>query len=303
MNPSKIRVNSSPDELDSILSLLELNQVRAAIELLTLLRVKPLSEIQSQFQNSMTVLSQKLGKSPAWEWKGFHRHQATEHSEITHSILLHSLRNALDHGVAADDTNPKITVRLDLDCGQWVLSIHNTGKGPDFRAITDRALELSLIDSSDAASATSEEKLAWLFVPGFTTKKEATEVSGRGVGLDALSQWLRDAGGNIFARGEKDQGFTLITEFPAKVLLTQAVQATARNQTFWIESESIHALREILPLEVQGETESRILFRVNPGVAQNEFHQWVNEACFGNSLYAKNLPLLDEGLAARWVSQ
>ena len=116
---------------------------------------------------------------------------------------LHLVRNAIDHGVEPPDVRElegkpsaaKIAVRVRHEAERIRLEISDDGHGIDFPRVRSRALALGLIDP--ATTPSTEQLASLLFQPGFSTRKVPTEVSGRGIGLDAVSTAVTAVGGRI----------------------------------------------------------------------------------------------------------
>ncbi|HUS68848.1 MAG TPA: ATP-binding protein [Kofleriaceae bacterium] len=145
---------------------------------------------------------------------------APEIADALDTALLHLLRNAVDHGVeppaartAAGKALPaRVTIRTDPRAGSDLveLVIEDDGAGIDLAAVAQRALELG-VRAADAPAATASELLELLFHPGFTTRRRASAVSGRGIGLDAVRSELQERGGAVTVRSTAGAGtaFTL----------------------------------------------------------------------------------------------
>ena len=145
---------------------------------------------------------------------------APEIADAIDTALLHLVRNAVDHGVeppavrtAAGKPLPaRVTIRTDPRAGsdRVELVIEDDGAGIDLAAVAQRALELG-VRTPDAQAATASELLELLFHPGFTTRRRASAVSGRGIGLDAVRSELQELGGAVTVRTTAGAGtaFTL----------------------------------------------------------------------------------------------
>ena len=136
---------------------------------------------------------------------------------------LHLVRNAIDHGVESPDVREldgkpaaaKISVRVRAEGETIRLEISDDGHGIDFPRVRSRAIALGLIDAETSPS--TEQLASLLFQPGFSTRKVATEVSGRGIGLDAVSTAVSSVGGRIDITSKTGLGtvWTVTVPFPA----------------------------------------------------------------------------------------
>ena len=135
--------------------------------------------------------------------------------------LIHILRNAVDHGI--EDTAKRLEINksekgqivfdVEIRRGELYISISDDGKGIDVQKIYKIASELSLTDKP-IEDYTHFELLNFILTPGFTTNKEVTQYSGRGVGLDVVAHILEEIGGHIYIESELNKGSTFILTLP-----------------------------------------------------------------------------------------
>jgi two-component system chemotaxis sensor kinase CheA len=149
--------------------------------------------------------------------------------EALHGPLLHLLRNAVDHGIAgraANDREEPGASHTAEDAGRVrivasqqgavvQISVEDNGSGIDLDALRGRAERAGLV--RDGASATRQELLACLFEPGFSSRDAASELSGRGVGLDAVRSFVARVGGSVSVSTEPGRGTTVTLEVPATI--------------------------------------------------------------------------------------
>ena len=136
--------------------------------------------------------------------------------------LLHLVRNAVDHGIEAPDVReahgkPRAG-RLQIEAvpqGPKVrLSIRDDGGGIDVAGVVQRAVALGLADAAGASGLSRDQALRFLFAPGFSTRGQISEISGRGVGLDVVAGVVNRVGGEIFLDTEPGRGTTITIEVP-----------------------------------------------------------------------------------------
>jgi chemotaxis protein histidine kinase CheA len=136
--------------------------------------------------------------------------------------LLHLVRNAVDHGIESPDERAQAgkdrvgSIRLETSSeGDRVrLRIVDDGRGIDRQEVVATAIRRELITEEAAGGLTVSEVLQFLFRPGFTTRKTTTELSGRGIGLDAVAAAVRSAGGDLWIDSESGLGTTITVEVP-----------------------------------------------------------------------------------------
>ena len=141
------------------------------------------------------------------------------------SAFVHVVRNAVDHGIEAktereEQGKPEVatlTVSTQLEAEQFVIAIADDGRGIDFEVIRAKAQERGIPHGSQ------RDLVAALFVDGFSTKTEVTEVSGRGVGLAAVRQQCQELGGEIQVHSEVGKGTRFEFRFPKSALADDPV--------------------------------------------------------------------------------
>lgn len=116
--------------------------------------------------------------------------------------LVHLVRNAVDHGIGSKG---RITVRVGLgNLGYVFFEVRDNGQGIDAQSIRDRAIAVDVLDPN--VKLTDLETIGFIFHPGFSTKTEITEISGRGVGLAVVKQQAESLGGRVEVETEKGNG-------------------------------------------------------------------------------------------------
>jgi chemotaxis protein histidine kinase CheA len=127
-------------------------------------------------------------------------------ADFLYNIFLHLFRNSMDHGIEAADQrlqsgkNPRgtISISLDFETEHLILSYSDDGNGLDLNAIESRGRDLGLIQ--EGQSYTDLELASLIFVSGFSTRNAVSEISGRGVGLNAVKTYCQDLGISIDIR-------------------------------------------------------------------------------------------------------
>lgn len=161
-------------------------------------------------------------------------------AEVTSEVLtaleisvLHLVRNAIDHGIerptvrtaAGKPVAGKITVRGRERDGAYMLEVEDDGGGIDFERVRARAIELQLVQAR--APIDQHQLVELLSHPGFSTRSEASDVSGRGVGLDAVRASAVDLGGAITAKTARGIGTTWTVRLPVPTLAIHNVSIRA----------------------------------------------------------------------------
>jgi len=131
-------------------------------------------------------------------------------------VVLHAVRNSVDHGIESPDARTAagkhaaghVAIRCRAEGAELVVEIEDDGRGIDLERVRAGAISKRMLDEAGAARATDAELIEMLFAPGFSTAKQITDVSGRGVGLDVVRAMMRELGGSAvltstFGKGAK----------------------------------------------------------------------------------------------------
>ncbi len=203
----KIQSLLTPDQLDS--------SAQQALAIIKNLRRAPFKGLLSTYPNLCMQLANRLHKEiEPFEIQGSDLWvDPREYGDFT-KALIHIFRNAIDHGIEDPATREacqkpqiaQIGCHLSDQGENLCLEVRDDGRGLDEGAIVQRALDLGLIDPDRAAALSPSERLELIFMDGFSTKEETTDLSGRGVGLSALKEEVLKLGGRIEVASIQGQG-------------------------------------------------------------------------------------------------
>ena len=179
---------------------------------------------------TVSDLGGQLGKSVDIRFDFADATLSAEAAIALDTALLHLLRNAVSHGLEAPDARRRagkraqgrIAVRVRVQAERIEMEVQDDGGGLDFPAVRQRGVERGLLSHRRAATASEEELIDLLFQPGFSTSNEVNDLSGRGVGLDAVRATLKREGGSIAVLSRAGAGTTFVLHIP-QTSLTQAV--------------------------------------------------------------------------------
>ncbi len=156
--------------------------------------------------------------------------------------LLHLLRNAVDHGIETSEERQAankaergtITLRAFYEGSQVIMQLSDDGKGLDVEKIRTTAIKHGYINASEAASMTNDELWSFIFVPGFSTAGQVSEISGRGVGMDIVANAVKRLKGTITIDSQVGRGTTFTVRLPLTLAVTRTLMVKANDQTFAI---------------------------------------------------------------------
>ena len=225
-----------------------LNFVTSELQMQVLkMRMLPVEKVFKKFPRIVRNLARDLGKEVDLQIIG-------EETELDRSVvdeigdpLIHLIRNALDHGLETPDErlaagkNRCGTVVLSAahEGNQIVISIKDNGRGIDPDRVSRKALEKGLITEEQLAIMGSREILDLLFLPGFSTKEQATDLSGRGVGMDVVRTNIRKLNGIIEIKNEVGKGSEFILKLPLTLAIIQSLLVEVEREVYSIPLASV----------------------------------------------------------------
>ncbi|NOY10085.1 MAG: chemotaxis protein CheA [Spirochaetes bacterium] len=220
-------------------------------------RMVPISVIFNKLPRLVRDLSKKLGKNVKLTITG-------EETEIDRSIveqlsepITHIIRNSLDHGIEFSDvrvakskpSEGTITVSASQEGGNIILQISDDGSGFDLKKIEEKALEKGLITNGDTAY---DKIVRFIFLPGFSTKDEVTDLSGRGVGMDVVATKIKDElHGDVSLNTDPDKGSTVTITLPLTLTILNAVIIRSRDHLYAIPVNKTEETVEVLNTEIR----------------------------------------------------
>jgi two-component system chemotaxis sensor kinase CheA len=223
------------------------------------MRLLPLSYIFDRYPKLIRDISKKLGKKIKYEEEGKETKLDKAMIEKLADPLVHIIRNSLDHGLESEEEriasqkDPVGTIRIEArsEGDKVFITIADDGRGIDENKIVSKALEKNLIDPNLLDKMSKEEKLKLLFLPGLSTKEEVTELSGRGVGTDAVKKIIDELGGQIRLSSELGKGTTTTLELPLSVALTNVFHIQMNRVNYAIAMDNIVETEKISSSDIK----------------------------------------------------
>jgi two-component system sensor histidine kinase and response regulator WspE len=194
-------------------------------------RMRPFSDLMHSFSRMVRDLAKELGKKVSLKIEGISTLVDREILDKLEAPLTHIIRNAIDHGIESPkerkdkgkEEEGTITVIAKEFEGRLHITVEDDGKGIDLDALRN-ILYSKRVSTEELISHLSEKELLdFLFLEGFTTAKNVTEISGRGLGLTAAQAGLHDIRGTIYATTKKDEGAVFHLELPITLAVTRAL--------------------------------------------------------------------------------
>jgi len=181
--------------------------------------------------------------------------------------LLHLVRNAVDHGIEPDGERvsagkpPAGTLRLAVAQrgGRLTLEAEDDGHGIDVGRIKERAVELGMLTQAQAGAMKDAEAMELIFVSGFSTRRQVSETSGRGIGMDVVKRRLEQIGGRVDVESRLGQGTRVRLTAPLSVSVTRALLLEQGSELYAVPAASVDAVRRVTAPELASIPSGKVL--------------------------------------------
>ena len=222
-------------------------------------RMVPIESVVNKFPRMIRDLSKTLNKKMELYMTG-------EETELDRTVvdeigdpLMHLLRNSADHGlesaeVRAQRGKPAVgSIFLDAyqEGNNVVIEVRDDGNGIDVEAVKNKAIDRGVITPEQAATMADKEIIDLLFLPSFSTAKQVTDVSGRGVGLDVVRSKIESLSGEVEVKTQLGVGSTWTIRLPLTLAIVQALMVVVGGEKYAISLGSIQTIEDIAPSDIK----------------------------------------------------
>ena len=233
-------------------------------------RMRPFADGIQSFPRMVRDLTKRLGKEANLEVIGEDTQVDRDILEKLEPLITQMLRNALDHGLEFPDDRVsqgkprggKLTLEARHSNGKLLVSVADDGRGVDSHRLRESVVSKGLTSAETAAQLSEQELLEFLFLPGFSTKEQVTELSGRGVGLDIVMNMVKSVRGTVRVTSVLGEGTRFQLQLPLSLSVIRAllvdiagepyaVPLTAVSRTFKVARDEVEIVagREFLAHE------------------------------------------------------
>ena len=210
-------------------------------------RMQPVGKLFSSLPRVVRDLASQLGKDVALVTEGAETELDRSVIETVRDSLVHVVRNALDHGLERPDdrlragkpTRGLLRLRSWHEGGLVHIAVEDDGAGINLERVRSKALERGLLDPDRASTVSEPELLEMIFLPGFSTAQEVTDLSGRGVGMDVVRAALDWVGGSVRLTTRPGAGTTLVMTMPLMLAIVSALMVRVGGDRYAIPRVSI----------------------------------------------------------------
>lgn len=211
------------------------------------LRMLPISIVLKPLENTIALESMNLGKDVKCDIPSTDIAIDKVILEELGDILMHLVRNALDHGIespeerkkAGKDKQGTITISCVREAKHIELKISDDGRGLDYEKIREKATKVYPERAEEIKNMSDRELSQFLFQSGFSTKENVTELSGRGVGLDVVWATVEKIKGRIKIESTAGKGTSFILHFPLSLSTLQGLFVYSNDEKYLIPSQHI----------------------------------------------------------------
>lgn len=230
----------------------ELRDLRLVAEEVQRLRMLPLSVLFEPYPRMVRDLARELGKEVELVVEGEDTRADRAVVEALRDPLLHLVRNALDHGLesrvdrVAAGKHPRGRLRLAAarEGNRLVLRVEDDGVGLEPALLRRVAVRRGLLDEASAGALTDAAARELIFLSGFTSRESATDLSGRGVGLDAVRSSMRALGGDVLVESVPGRGTRFELRVPVSLTVASLLFIQVGEETLCLSAAHVsHALR------------------------------------------------------------
>ncbi|ROL65266.1 hybrid sensor histidine kinase/response regulator [Pseudomonas protegens] len=226
-------------------------------------RMRPFADVLTGQVRMVRDLGRSLGKQVRLEIEGEKTQVDRDVLEKLEAPLTHLLRNAVDHGIelpeqrllAGKPAEGVIRLRASHQAGLLMLELSDDGNGVDLERLRQNIVERQLSPAQTAAQLSEEELLTFLFLPGFSLRDKVTEVSGRGVGLDAVQHMVRQLRGAVVLEQTSGQGSRFHLEVPLTLSVVRSLVVEVGDEAYAFPLAHIERMCDLEPesiVQVEG---------------------------------------------------
>ncbi|WP_306598187.1 chemotaxis protein CheA [Geothrix sp. 21YS21S-2] len=225
-----------------------LDQVSKEIQASVLgIRMVPVKTIFTKFPRMLRDLAKASGKKIELQMVG-------EDTEIDKSLieelsdpLIHLIRNSADHGIEMPDVRAgsgksetgTVVLRARHEGDSVLVEIEDDGKGINPAVIRSKAVEKGILTPEKAESITDDEAINLIFLPGFSTAKQVTDISGRGVGMDVVKSNVRKLNGSVSVTSSVGRGSIFTIKLPLTLAIIDALLMRSGGQVFALPGTAV----------------------------------------------------------------
>ena len=249
---SRLARESNIPSLKEVVSSFE-RTINILQEVVMAMRLIPIGQVLGMLPRMVRDLSKELGKEVDLIIEG--KDIALDRKILEEIIdpLMHIVRNAIDHGIESPEERVKkgkprvgtVAVRARREGDYVIIEVEDDGRGIDPEEVKKLAIEKGLISPSAAERMSDEEALMLITLPGFSTKKSAGMVSGRGMGMSAVKEKIESIGGVLEIRSTPGKGTRVSIRLPPSLAIVSAVLVRSCGDVYAIPTTAVSGILKL----------------------------------------------------------
>jgi two-component system chemotaxis sensor kinase CheA len=216
-------------------------------------RMTPLATVTERLPRAARDVARRLGRQVEVEIRGAEIELDRAILEELADPLVHVLRNAVDHGIepphlrllAGKPATGRITVTARRDRDRVILELADDGKGMDAARLREVAVTRGSLTADEAAALTDREALLLACLPGVSTAEQVTDVSGRGVGLDAVKRTVEAVGGTLEIDSVAGAGSRIVLRLPLTVAVQPVLLVGVGDEVLGLPIAKVHGAAQV----------------------------------------------------------
>jgi two-component system chemotaxis sensor kinase CheA len=222
------------------------------------LTMLPVASVFDAFPRAVRDLARTFGKDIDLTIRGRETELDKKIIEQIAEPLIHLVRNAVDHGIETPADRERVgkppagqlVLSAEQQGNRILITLKDDGCGIDLRMLRAVAIQRSIAPAVEIERWTAEQLLDLIFQPGFSTRSSATDVSGRGVGMDVVKIVVERLGGNVRVQSELDRGTTITLNLPLSLALLRVVLLEAGEELFAMPTAAIRRILQVKPGDI-----------------------------------------------------
>ncbi|MDR0315904.1 MAG: response regulator [Treponema sp.] len=246
------------------------NHIRSAYDSVISLRMLPLSTALDAYPRFVFTIASELGKQVQIKIEGSENEIDKNLIESLSEVFLHMIRNSIDHGIETPEERRALgknetgllTIRCVRESGNMKVTLTDDGKGINIEGIRKKIADKGLVSKEAAAALSEEELINYIFQSGFSTADKISNVSGRGVGMDAVRNNIERMKGSIAIQTKAGEGTVFTISVPLSMAALMGFPISSGNMKFIIPANFVDTVMLI-------DTKDIITVVDRPGIKYN----------------------------------
>ncbi len=211
-------------------------------------RMRPFADGVRGLQRMVRDIARELGKQVQFEIEGLNTQVDRDILEKLEAPINHLLRNALDHGLetpeerraAGKPEQARLRLAAMHSSGMLSIVVEDDGRGMDLEVLRRKIVERKMVSEEMARDLSEAELMDFIFLPGFSTRDQVTEISGRGVGLDVVHSVVQEMHGVVHAHAEPGRGMRFHMQLPLTLSVMRSLMVEIGGEPYAFPLAQIH---------------------------------------------------------------